>query len=181
MQINTYPCSFIHRDLRYAIHNVSAWGLLVLSIIHLPKRTSSIVRSCFCRSIRISQHALFPTRRLQCLRSCLFLLFLQLTSQLSLWFVCGIRSCLEPTNQPLPSIYHRNGTVHWVAGSRMHPQLTSAASAAFLLASSCCALPPAFPADEFDPSVRGGPPTFFGTADVLVLLGGGAEERVRPG
>jgi hypothetical protein len=59
--------------------------------------------------------------------------------------------------------------------------LTSAASAAFLLAFSCCALPPAFVGDEFVPSVLGGPPTFLGTEEVLVLLGGGAEERVRPG
>jgi len=58
--------------------------------------------------------------------------------------------------------------------------LTSAASAAFLLASSCCALPPTFEGDEFDPSVLGGPPTFLGTEEVL-LLDGGAEERVRPG
>ncbi len=61
-------------------------------------------------------------------------------------------------------------------------QLTSAASAAFLLASSCCALPSAFDGDEFEPSVLGGPPTFLGTEEVLLLLpGGGAEERVRPG
>jgi hypothetical protein len=63
----------------------------------------------------------------------------------------------------------------------MDLRLTTAASAAFLRASSCCALPPAVVADELDPSVLGGPPTFLGTADVLVLLGGGAEESVRPG
>ncbi len=145
------------------------------------QHTLSIMCSCFRRSIRVPQPPLFSTCGLQCICSCLFLLLLQLTAQLSLWFVCGIRSCLNRSNQPLPSIYNSNSIRYWVVGSRVPLQLTSAASAAFLLASSCCALPPVFPADEFDPSVLGGPPTFLGTEDVLLLPGGGAEERVRPG
>jgi len=67
-----------------------------------------------------------------------------------------------------------------LAIGEMHPQLTSAASAAFLLASSC-ALPPASAAEELDPRVLGGPPTFLGIEEVLLLLGGGAEPTVRPG
>ena len=38
-----------------------------------------------------------------------------------------------------------------------------------------------FVAEECDPSVLGGPPTFRGTEEVFVLEAGGAEESVRPG
>lgn len=58
---------------------------------------------------------------------------------------------------------------------------TSAASAAFLLASSCA---PPDALSVLPPSVRAGPPTFRGTLDLgaeVVVEGGGAEERVRPG
>jgi hypothetical protein len=58
--------------------------------------------------------------------------------------------------------------------------LTSAASAAFLLASSFCESDCA-PEDAAPPSVRGGPPTFRGTEEVFALFGAGAESRVRPG
>ena len=60
---------------------------------------------------------------------------------------------------------------------------TSAASAAFLLASSCALL--LCGTGEAEPSVRGGPPTttFLGTDEVgfVVVFCGAAEERVRPG
>lgn len=58
----------------------------------------------------------------------------------------------------------------------------SAASAAFLLASSCAFDPPPL---EPEPTVRGGPPTVRGTLDFGAAGGGlgfgGAEESVRPG
>jgi hypothetical protein len=57
---------------------------------------------------------------------------------------------------------------------------TSAAWAAFRLASSCC---DSLWALEllFDPSGLGGPPTFLGTGEVLFVFGAGADESVRPG
>lgn len=64
--------------------------------------------------------------------------------------------------------------------------VTSAASAAFLLASSCALPFPLAPLGPL-PSVRAGPPTLRGTLDLgaVVPLGGfgfgGAEERTRPG
>lgn len=72
-----------------------------------------------------------------------------------------------------------------------HSKRTSAASAAFLLASAAAPAPapaipsPApepFPPVVLPPSVRGGPPTLRACEGTLdVVFGGGAESRVRPG
>ena len=56
---------------------------------------------------------------------------------------------------------------------------TSAASAAFLLASSCCA--EVCGVEVLDPRVLAGPPTFLGIVEVLFVFGAGADERVLPG
>lgn len=64
---------------------------------------------------------------------------------------------------------------------------TSAAAAAFLLASSCAELVDGEPWDEgsgdAEPRVRAGPPTtvFLGSVEILGVVLAGAEERVRPG
>jgi hypothetical protein len=71
--------------------------------------------------------------------------------------------------------------LHCQAQTTPKARHTSAASAAFLRASSCCdVLPPVPVPGALPPSVRGGPPTLRGTEDVPVF-GGGAESRVRPG
>jgi len=57
--------------------------------------------------------------------------------------------------------------------------LASAASAAFLLASACCASVCGAGVGELEPSLWAGPPTVRGREEVV--LGGGAEERIRPG
>jgi hypothetical protein len=89
----------------------------------------------------------------------------------------------EPTPSTSVSIMlFLNHRIFQEFGWRISAQFlrTSAASAAFLRASSC--------ADALwglvvglDPSVRGGPPTFLGRAEVLFPVDAGADESVRPG
>jgi len=86
-------------------------------------------------------------------------------------------TCPSGGSQHLLAPSHQHNTISCLSwATQLHFPLTSAASAAFLLASSFCE---SVCAPVAPPSVRGGPPTFRGTG--AVVWGGGAEERVRPG